>query len=59
MSPKQRLGESKLYAMKESKDFRAGTRSLRWEKDRLAMVMEDLQAKWAAIQSTKAILSCW
>lgn len=48
-----RLGESKLNAMTESKDFRAGTRSLRWEKERLAMEIEDLKAKWTEIQQTK------
>ena len=39
--------------MTESKDFRSGTRSLRWEKDNLAMELEDLQAKWTEIQQTK------
>ncbi len=39
--------------MTESKDFRAGTRMLRWEKEKLAMEMEDLKAKWAEIQQTK------
>ena len=49
----QRLGESKLTAMTESKDFRVGTRMLRWEKDKLSMELEDLQAKWTDIQQTK------
>jgi hypothetical protein len=49
----QRLGESKLNAMTESKDFRAGTRSLKWEKEKLAMETDDLKAKWTEIQQTK------
>ena len=49
----QRLGESKLSAMTESKDFRIGTRLLLWEKERLTMEYEDLQAKWTEIQQTK------
>ncbi len=49
----QRLGESKLSAMTESKDFRIGTRLLLWEKQRLSMEYEDLQAKWTEIQQTK------
>ena len=52
----QRLGESKLSAMKESKDFRSGTRLLLWEKDKLSMEYEDLQMKWTEIQQTKVIL---
>ena len=39
--------------MTESKDFRAGTRLLRWEKDKLTMELKDLQAKWTEIQQTK------
>ena len=39
--------------MTESKEFRAGTRMLRWEKDRLSMELEDLQARWTDIQQTK------
>jgi hypothetical protein len=39
--------------MIESKDFRAGTRLLRWEKDKLSLELEDLHAKWADIQQTK------
>ena len=49
----QRLGESKLSAMTESKDFRSGTRTLLWEKDKLAMEYQDLQMKWTEIQQTK------
>jgi len=49
----QRLGESKLSAMKESKDFRSGTRLLQWEKEKLSMEYEDLQMKWTEIQQTK------
>ena len=52
----QRLGESKLSAMTESKDFRIGTRLLLWEKEKLTMEYEDLQAKWTEIQQTKARL---
>ena len=51
----QRLGESKLSAMKESKDFRSGTRLLLWEKDKLTMEYEDLQMKWTEIQQTKVL----
>ena len=39
--------------MKESKDFRSGTRLLLWEKDKLTMEYEDLQMKWTEIQQTK------
>lgn len=49
----QRLGESKLSAMTESKDFRSGTRLLQWEKEKLTMEHEDLQTKWTEIQQTK------
>ena len=41
--------------MKESKDFRSGTRLLLWEKDKLSMEYEDLQMKWTEIQQTKVI----
>ena len=47
------MGESKLSAMKESKDFRSGTRLLQWEKEKLTMEYEDLQMKWTEIQQTK------
>ena len=47
------MGESKLSAMTESKDFRSGTRTLLWEKDKLAMEYQDLQMKWTEIQQTK------
>ncbi len=40
--------------MTEGKDFRAGTRMLQWEKDKLSMELGDLQAKWTDIQQTKA-----
>ena len=49
----ERYGESKLTSMNESKEFRAGTRMLKWEKDRLTMELEDLQNKWTDIQQTK------
>ena len=39
--------------MKESKDFRSGTRLLQWEKEKLSMEYEDLQMKWTEIQQTK------
>ena len=39
--------------MKESKDFRSGTRLLQWEKEKLTMEYEDLQMKWTEIQQTK------
>ena len=39
--------------MTESKDFRSGTRTLLWEKDKLAMEYQDLQMKWTEIQQTK------
>ena len=42
--------------MTESKDFRIGTRLLLWEKERLSMEYEDLQAKWTEIQQTKVHL---
>ncbi len=51
----ERLGESKLAAMTESKDFRAGTRMLQWEKDKLLMELGDLQAKWTDIQQIKVL----
>ena len=49
----QKLGDSKLSAMTESKDFRSGTRSLLWEEEKLTLEYEDLQAKWTEIQQTK------
>ena len=49
----QKLGESKLSAMTESKDFRSGTRLLLWEKEKLTMEFADLQTKWTEIQQTK------
>ena len=39
--------------MKESKDFRSGTRLLQWEKEKLTMEYADLQMKWTEIQQTK------
>ena len=39
--------------MTESKDFRVGTRALQWERDRLDMELEDLQARWKEIQQIK------
>ena len=42
-----------MSAMKESKDFRSGTRLLQWEKEKLSMEYEDLQMKWTEIQQTK------
>ena len=50
-----RLGESKLSAMTESKEFRSGTRLLLWEKEKLTMELEDLQTKWTEIQQTKVL----
>ena len=57
----QRLGESKLSAMTESKDFRSGTRLLLWEKEKLTMEFDDLQMKWTEIQQTKVkkTLTTW
>ena len=49
----QKLGDSKMSAMTESKDFRSGTRSLLWEEEKLTLEYEDLQAKWTEIQQTK------
>ncbi len=51
----QNLGESKLNAMKESKDFRAGTRMLRWEKEKLTMELQDLESTWSMMQQIKVI----
>ena len=42
--------------MTESKDFRSGTRTLLWEKDKLAMEYQDLQMKWTEIQQTKVCI---
>ena len=42
--------------MKESKDFRSGTRLLQWEKEKLSMEYEDLQMKWTEIQQTKVFI---
>jgi hypothetical protein len=49
----QKLGESKLAAMTEGQDFRAGTKSLLWERDRLELELRDLRAKWTDIHHTK------
>ena len=49
----QKLGDSKMSAMVESKEFRSGTRMLLWEKEKLTKEYEDLQAKWTEIQQTK------
>ena len=44
--------------MKESKDFRSGTRLLQWEKEKLTMEYADLQMKWTEIQQTKVSKKC-
>lgn len=47
------MGESKIATMIESSEFRAGTSSLEWERDKLIMELEDLNMKWNEIQHTK------
>ena len=48
-----RLGEAKIQAMQESKEYRKGSLHLRWEHERLSMQKEDLEEKWREIQQTK------
>ena len=48
-----RLGEAKIQAMQESKEYRKGSLHLRWEHERLTMQKEDLEEKWREIQQTK------
>jgi len=48
-----RLGEAKMVAMQESKEYRKGSLHLRWEHQRLSMQKEDLEEKWREIQQTK------
>ena len=48
-----RLGEAKMMAMQESKEYRKGSLHLRWEHERLSMQKADLEGKWREIQQTK------
>ena len=49
----QTLGESKVAAMTESKDFKKGIHQLEWERKRMMMQMEDLNNKARHIQMLK------
>ena len=49
----QMLGESKVLAMNESKEFKKGIHQLEWEKRRMIMQMEDLQSRARYIQMLK------
>uniref|UniRef100_F6U441 Cilia- and flagella-associated protein 43 n=1 Tax=Ciona intestinalis TaxID=7719 RepID=F6U441_CIOIN len=47
------LGESKVAAMTESKDFKKGIHQLEWERKRMVMQMEDLHNRARHIQMLK------
>nr|CAB3230199.1 WD repeat-containing protein 96-like [Phallusia mammillata] len=47
------LGESKVAAMTESKDFKKGIHQLEWDRKRMMMQMEDLNNKSRHIQMLK------
>lgn len=49
----QTLGEAKLAALVDSKSLQRDTVQLMWEKDRLSLELEDMQARWTEIQHTK------